>query len=407
MGKLLEYIQNTSRGNYSCLATRKLSLDAVEEAASYDDKPTSNANAPRIEVAEKGAKSDDVHRVDSKMVSDSQGDGALFTHFLDGTRHVARVADMGFGSNIYPLVCGQIIVGCCERIDRSHFRTVAMERRLVLAFPDNYNTEGRKGEDKFCRQKLAEINEQLSTGEERSADMARRLGLRFDEVLLYAPENSEGGRPRRGGALEAAVAAVQDRMTTLEQLLVARLCRDKQLNEHHWLIKDGTLNYNPRRTAPVTGFNDVSADISQVRQWQHVVGVSKLFNPGLLRDRQQRTLARHIAQLSPSARTVAYRYGQGYDSAREYAVWYLRLRRQALNDDPYAGVVKCEWLLPQKGATVSSDQVDALSAALLAEAWPVAYGCDARWANHLYPVYTTENRVKSHYWPDQAILALF
>jgi hypothetical protein len=56
---------------------------------------------------------------------------------------------------------------------------------------------------------------------------------------------------------------------------------------------------------------------------------------------------------------------------------------------------------------LSSDEIDLISANIINERNPVAYGSDTRWANHLYPVYLTEKFVKSQYISDLHFLNLF
>ena len=54
-----------------------------------------------------------------------------------------------------------------------------------------------------------------------------------------------------------------------------------------------------------------------------------------------------------------------------------------------------------------SELIDTISSQLIREAYPVCYGKDHRWANHLYPVYLTESFCKSHYIDEKVILNLF
>lgn len=56
---------------------------------------------------------------------------------------------------------------------------------------------------------------------------------------------------------------------------------------------------------------------------------------------------------------------------------------------------------------VDSDEIDTISAEIINERSPTCYGADARWANHLYPVYLTELFVKSKYVSTEAFLHLF
>ena len=54
--------------------------------------------------------------------------------------------------------------------------------------------------------------------------------------------------------------------------------------------------------------------------------------------------------------------------------------------------------------TPSSILINTISAHLLNESYPVCFGKDSRWANHLYPVYVTEVHAKSCFINDYAII---
>ena len=56
---------------------------------------------------------------------------------------------------------------------------------------------------------------------------------------------------------------------------------------------------------------------------------------------------------------------------------------------------------------LSTDEIDTITANLINERNPVCYGTDARWANHLYPVFVTESYVKSKYLGESMFLNLF
>ena len=56
---------------------------------------------------------------------------------------------------------------------------------------------------------------------------------------------------------------------------------------------------------------------------------------------------------------------------------------------------------------LNSEEIDLITANIINERNPVCYGKDARWANHLYPVYLTENFIKSKYLSDINFLNLF
>ena len=82
----------------------------------------------------------------------------------------------------------------------------------------------------------------------------------------------------------------------------------------------------------------------------------------------------------------------------QFAVWYIRLRDKKQTLTPFDGILKVEKILVTQEDVdngVDSDLVDYLSACLINERNPVCYGKDLRWANHIYPVYLTEQFVKS------------
>ena len=56
---------------------------------------------------------------------------------------------------------------------------------------------------------------------------------------------------------------------------------------------------------------------------------------------------------------------------------------------------------------LSTDEVDMITANIINERNPVCYGNDARWANHLYPVYMTECYCKSKFKSEYYFLNIF
>ena len=64
----------------------------------------------------------------------------LFRFFLDGSRKTYKVDDMAYTNRVYPIIAGQVGIGCCERVNgymfplRSHER-IMFWRDLVIALP--------------------------------------------------------------------------------------------------------------------------------------------------------------------------------------------------------------------------------------------------------------------------------
>lgn len=91
-------------------------------------------------------------------------------------------------------------------------------------------------------------------------------------------------------------------------------------------------------------------------------------------------------------------------------MWYIRLREKSKTRTPFDGIVKVEKILVREEELkkgMDTETVDRLSALIINERNPTCYGMDTRWANHIYPVYLTEQFVKSHYLSTESFLHLF
>ena len=92
-----------------------------------------------------------------------------------------------------------------------------------------------------------------------------------------------------------------------------------------------------------------------------------------------------------------------------FCVWYLRIRDSKHTQNVFDGILKIEKLMDKDEYEhgVDTDRIDYLSAQLLRERLPVCYGDDKRWANHLYPIYVTEQYAKSKYISNDTFMNLF
>jgi hypothetical protein len=43
---------------------------------------------------------------------------------------------MSFHKNVYPIVAGQVGVGCCERVDKALKPAIKFEQKIILSLPD-------------------------------------------------------------------------------------------------------------------------------------------------------------------------------------------------------------------------------------------------------------------------------
>ena len=360
----------------------------MSDVLSYDDKISSRSRKSYF------AESDD-RRVSTVQISDDliESRHPIFSFFLDGSRHVYKIDDIAIGKKIFPFLAGQIVVGCCERTDRDAFCKYALRHQLVLSLPVDFNTDD---DDNFIPHFVNQLNEEVS-----KLRFAKERDLKFHNLLLYKSDGVNSTDVEKDKLKNRAIAVIQAEMTDDEQRLVAQLCENNLLDDNAYLLKDGSIEYNPR-------FSNLSdAEWQHLRSnYQHVVGVSKSFDPDLIPDFEGNRLSRTICELRPFERTKAYRYRSEH-SGREFAIWYLRLRNSSFRETRFSDVVKIEMVINKEGDVLSTALVDTISANIIQEAYPVCYGKDSRWANHLYPVFLTETFCKSNYINNDVFLNLF
>jgi hypothetical protein len=321
----------------------------------------------------------------------------LLTYFLDGSRQVYKVDDMGFESGkrmgVYPIIAGQIGVGCCKRINK-RMSVERFDREIVVSMPDIAEPDGKK------HGFLEAMVEKLNEGVERTGMIAS--GWRFSEILSYKTAKEDEKEYSDKG-----VARIQMKMMAKEQEMVSDLVKEKKINSERFLVKDGSLEYRP-----TDEMRKNKRELDRFKNnYNYVIGVSKRFNPEVCVTSGNKPNPGFIADLPTYCRTpVAYFKNEDYLGDIGFAVWYVRIREKSRTQTPFDGVIKVEKILVtddeiEKG--MESDLVDTISAQLINERSPVCYGSDVRWANHLYPIYLTEKYVKSHYLGTECFLHLF
>lgn len=386
MPKIMEIIAKETNGkSYN---TEKYSYDSVGVPSfDYDD------SADRVMKWKESAETELHKRAVSlvDIVNDINGQTPLFTYFLDGSRHVYKVDDISYNKKVYPVVAGQIGVGCCRRVNKQ-MEPECFYRRLVIALPKVSYQDGW-GEDAFFAANVKKINE--------SPDL-KRFGITFDKILPYREPDDK----RKGKIEDNGIAVIQDYMMESEKEMVAELARKGKLNQDNYLLKDGSLEY----TDDVRNEKNTYSLQKIKHNYRWVVGVSKSFNPESLMDHQGKPNANYIADLPLFHRTPAALYSnQEFLGNVKFAIWYVRIRDKKQTRTPFDGVVKVEKILmPEEEDTgLDSEIIDMISAHIITEKNPTCYGTDKRWANHLYPVYLTETYIKSQYMSTEMFLHLF
>lgn len=318
----------------------------------------------------------------------------LLTYFLDGSRRAFKVDDISYpfsgGRNvIYPVIAGQIGVGCTKRTNRKLI-CEKFKQEFVISMPSIANADGKSGFFPATAQKL------------NSASSLQTLGIRFSTILPYDTSRNNDKKFEDKGT-----ACIQDRMIEREKEMVAELVREGKINQDNYLIKDGSLEYRPTREDRVD-----KQRYQRFRQnYNWVLGVSKNFNPEVCKDINGKSNPGYIADLPLYHRTpvACFKNTELFGDVK-FAVWYVRIRDKSRTRTPFDGVLKIEKMLVTSEESeygIDSELVDTLTALIINERCPTCYGSDLRWANHLYPVYLTESFVKSKCLSAESFLHLF
>ena len=390
MGKILKFIEEATEGE--CFTSFKYSYDDDKvPGIEYETQEETYINLKEYAEEVKDPKPRDLTQ---KAKLCMQGP-PLFKYFLDGSRKVYKLDDIQYDKKVYPIVGGQIAVACCGRdVDDDGnfigFHKVEEEAYSVLCLPVKANGEGID-HNVFFRNLCNKIKE--------------KPGLNSSNVhlekILYYQTKLEG----RETLENKGIARIQDEMVDCEKRIVSFLMSKHLLNQDSYLIKHGSIQYKPLKTGDFK-------ELARIRNnYRHVVGVSKKFNPNLMRDAKDQSNAGAIARLPLYHRTPAFLWKPGEEWGNvTFAIWYVRIRDRKHTDTPYSGIVKVEKMLMtghEAEYGLSTDEIDNISANIINERNPVCYGSDARWANHLYPVYMTECYCKSRFTSDYYFLNLF
>jgi hypothetical protein len=383
--KICEILEKeTSSKSYKA---HKYSLDATE-------RPTIDYGSTEI-VWKKMAESKQYtkHRNLKNLCGEvAKRNDQILTYFLDGSRMVFKVDDQAYHDGtramIYPIVAGQLGVGCCKRMKKKMLPE-KFKQEFVLSVPDVAKADRSPG---FFEAVTQSLNE---------SDALKRLNIRFNAILPY--KTSKDGAKKDVEFVDLGTACVQDRMIEGEKELVAKLVREGKLGQDNYLVKDGSLEYKPTKEDK----KDKKAYQTFKNNYTWVLGVSKNFNPSSCIDHTKKPNPGFIADLQLYDRTPVACYENQYLGDIQFAVWYVRIRDKDRTRTPFDGILKVEKILATPDDIVDSEEVDLLSAHLINERVPTCYGSDSRWANHLYPIYLTEFYVKSRYLSTESFLNLF
>ena len=309
----------------------------------------------------------------------------VLTYFLDGSRYVYKIDEIAYRHGarkmVYPIVAGQVAVGCCRRQNKKlHAENFFGE--IILTLPEIANANRSRGFFPALTQKINSLSK-----------------IEISKILEYGTSQFAEQKFE-----DRAIIEIQNYMYQAEQNMVAALVVKNKLNQKNYLVKDGSLEYR----IPQDIFKNSRRFLTFKNNFNYVIGVSKKFNPALFTT-NNRANPGFIAELPLYSRTPVI--CADFHEDIKIAVWYLRLRDRKFTNSPFDGVLKVEKMLVT-GEEISSGKIDSelvnfLSAQVINERNPVCYGADNRWANHIYPIFLTETFIKSKCIAAETFLNLF
>jgi hypothetical protein len=116
--------------------TNKYTLDTrTQPIIDYDD-------AENNPLKRSGEKPNQRGNLDlTKQANALKGKDPLFRYFLDGSRRTYKVDDIIYNNKVFPVLSGQIGVGCCQRIER-HLKKYIFEKANVIVLPETSDKDG-------------------------------------------------------------------------------------------------------------------------------------------------------------------------------------------------------------------------------------------------------------------------
>lgn len=393
--KILKLIADETAGE--SYQAHKIELDVETDRVSRIDNRESRLENPKFGEIDNLKNYLSLENLAKKF---SQTDSQILTYFLDGSRHVYKIDDIayqqsGFRKMVYPVVAGQVTVGCCRRQMKKIYAEKFLSE-IVLTLPDIANANDSNG---FFPALTEKINMQCQDS---------HFNTTISKILPYSTSQSQTKEQKLE---DRAIAKIQDHMYQAEQNMVAALVAQNKLNQKNYLVKDGSLEYK----IPANILNNKRKFLTFKNNYGFVIGVSKKFNPALWTTGTGLNFKPDpgfIAELPLYHRTpvICFENPELHGDIK-FAVWYLRIRDRKYTESPFDGVLKIEKMLVTREeietGKIDSDLVNYLSAYIINERNPVCYGADNRWANHIYPIFLTETFIKSKCIEAETFLNLF
>jgi hypothetical protein len=150
MQKITAFIAEETSG--VSFRTNKYTLDTgIQPIIDYDD-------AENNPLKRSGEKLDQKNNIDlTRQAVALKGKEPLFRYFLDGSRRTYKVDDIIYNNKVFPVLSGQIGVGCCQRTERQ-IKKYMLEKVNVIVLPETSDKDGyRDNYFESLRKKICEM----------------------------------------------------------------------------------------------------------------------------------------------------------------------------------------------------------------------------------------------------------
>lgn len=128
MPKIMQFIERETNGK--SYHTYKYSYDSIGiPSIEYDDDPNKVMKWKDSAETTQHKKAVDLKPLADKI---SGREPPLIKYFLDGSRHVFKVDDIAYNKQVYPVVAGQIGVGCCRREYKRMYKELFYPLRIAF-----------------------------------------------------------------------------------------------------------------------------------------------------------------------------------------------------------------------------------------------------------------------------------
>ena len=279
----------------------------------------------------------------------------FFRYFLDGSYRHYFLATGLENDRSTPIFLAQIAIVVVERDNAGKLSIVRDFKRhqwfLLLAKSQVSNAAWKQIEDSTRKAQIDIKLQDLSEVDPLSGDKSDPAALR------------EKGRGK-----------TRYLMSTMEFDLASKF---KERFPEGWIAKDGLISL---------GKAGKGMRVPQIIGIAKSFTTNQQFTVGGVKKRE--SLASLLNALPAYHRTPAF---EGYQG--NTAFWFLRLRKSQELLYPLFGVIKVEIPVLEE-QPLTTELLDEISGALLAEQSVTPYGSDDRWHSHLYPIYQAEHAAK-------------